>query len=228
MVFQEPATALNPVMRIGDQVAEPLVVHDSLSWRSARERAIELLARVGIPTPEANAAAYPHLLSGGMRQRITIAMALACAPDILLADEPTTALDTVLQSQILALLRRLQHERDMAILFITHDLSLVETVADDVMVMYAGRIVERAPAARLVRAPRHPYASALWRASPVNYREGRRLYSIPGTTPRLPTAGCAFFDRCERHGPRCAREQPKLAHGVACFFPNDEPPDCHG
>ncbi len=225
MIFQEPMTALNPVMRIGDQVAEPVRAHERLSATAAKQEAVRLLGDVGIASPAERYDAYPHELSGGMRQRVVIAMALACSPDVIIADEPTTALDVTIQAQILDLIRRLQRERDMAVLFITHDLALVETVADEVAVMYAGRIVEQGSVADLCRVPRHPYSRALWCANPAACQPGSPLQTIGGSVPDLHNLpdGCAFQDRCPRRQDRCADARPELTDGVACFDPHDEP-----
>lgn len=225
MVFQEPMTALNPVLRVGDQVAEPLIVHQRMPRSDARQAVIGLLGEVGIQSPAQRYDCYPHELSGGMRQRVLIAMALACEPDVVIADEPTTAVDATIQAQILALIRRLQRERQMALLFISHDLALVERIADAVAVMYAGRIVETASVVEITRQPRHPYSRALWAANPAVARPGERLRAIGGAVPDLhaPPRGCAFYDRCPRRERCCAEVRPVLESGVACFFPHDEP-----
>jgi len=224
MIFQEPMTALNPVMTVGDQIGEGMILHDRVSRRVAREKTLELMREVGIADVESRIDAYPHQLSGGMRQRVMIAMALSCAPEILLADEPTTALDVTVQAQILALLRRIQKERGLAILLITHDLGVVAEMADRVAVMYAGRIVEETTATRLFDAPLHPYTQALFRSRPQGGKPGERLAAIEGVVPgigRLP-AGCAFHPRCAEVLERCREAPPSLLrvpndHAVACF-----------
>ncbi len=212
MVFQEPMTALNPVFTIGDQVAEVARVHAGASRRSARERAVEMLSLVGIPDPRARASAYPHELSGGMRQRVLIAMALVMNPALLIADEPTTALDVTIQAQILELLAELQQRLGLAVLLITHDLGVVAEVTSRVLVMYGGQIVESAPVRDLFAHPRHPYTEGLLAATPRLGERLERLAVIPGTVPP-PTAwpgGCRFHDRCAYAWPRCAAEAPAL------------------
>jgi oligopeptide/dipeptide ABC transporter ATP-binding protein len=225
MVFQEPMSSLNPVFRIGDQIAEVLRLHRSLDRKAAEAEVVKLLGRVGIPAPERRSQQFPHELSGGMKQRAMIAIALACQPKLLLADEPTTALDVTIQAQILALLKDLQRELGMAVLLITHDLGVVAHFADNVHVMYAGKIVESAPTRELFATPRHPYTSALLAALPRPGSEGARLEAIPGRVPvpsRLP-AGCAFSPRCKFVMERCPRDQPPLLeagaeHGAACWL----------
>ena len=210
MVFQEPMTALNPVFTIGDQVAEVARVHARASRRVAWERAVEMLNLVGIPDPRERAKSYPHQLSGGMRQRVLIAMALVMNPSLLIADEPTTALDVTIQAQILELLADLQQRLGLAVLLITHDLGVVAEVTSRVLVMYGGQIVERAPARELFRNPRHPYTRGLLDAMPRMGRQRQRLAVIPGTVPP-PThwpSGCRFRDRCAFAWPRCADEPP--------------------
>ena len=218
MIFQEPMSSLNPVYTVGDQIAESLLLHRAMSRRAARDRVVELLTQVGIPSPAERAGAYPHQLSGGMRQRVMIAMALACEPQLLIADEPTTALDVTIQAQILELLRDLRARLGMAVLLITHDLGVVAEFAEDVVVMYAGRVVERAPVADLFRDPRHPYTQGLLRSVP-SYGDNlgaRRLPTIPGVVPDLRSlpGGCRFRDRCAQAMATCAEREPPL-HRVA-------------
>lgn len=224
MVFQEPSTALDPVLTVGSQVAEAVVLHRRVSRREAWDRAGALLAEVGIPDPVRRLRSYPHELSGGMRQRVVIAMAIACEPALLIADEPTTALDVTIQAEILDLLRRLRERRGMATILISHDLGLVAEEAGEVAIMYAGRLVERAAVGRLFAAPRHPYTAALLRSVPVLGRRRERLDAIPGRVPPLTgrPSGCAFRDRCAVAEGRCAEEIPVLreidaGHRVACL-----------
>jgi len=215
MVFQEPMTSLNPVHRIGDQVAEPLRVHRGMSRAGARARAVDQLRLVGIPSPAERLDDYPHQLSGGMRQRVMIASALACEPHLLIADEPTTALDVTIQAQILELLLELRDRTGAAVILISHDLGVVAETCDRVLVMYAGRIVEEGPADRLFRDPRHPYTRGLLRAIPRPGRSADRLAVIPGTVP-APTAwptGCRFRPRCPFAWDRCMEEPPLLDAG---------------
>jgi len=217
MVFQEPMSALNPAHTVGAQIGEVLRIHDGLSAHAAHDRAVELLHRVGIPAPARRADSYPHQLSGGMRQRAMIAMALACGPDLLIADEPTTALDVTVQAQILDLIVAMQAEFGMAVQFISHNLAVVSEVADEVAVMYAGRIVELAPAAALFDRPMHPYTRGLLATVPrIGRRDAEhaaRLPAIGGTVPG-PTErgrGCPFANRCSLADDRC-REMPPLAN----------------
>ncbi|MBL6077564.1 ABC transporter ATP-binding protein [Belnapia sp. T18] len=223
MVFQEPMTSLNPAFTAGEQIAEVLRLHERLGERAAFDRAIALLDRVRIPDAARRARQYPHQLSGGMRQRVMIAMALACRPRLLIADEPTTALDVTVQAQILALLDELKRETGAAVVLITHDLGIVADHADDVVVMYAGRVAERAPAARLFARPEHPYTVGLLGAAPRIEGGPSRLASIEGTVPDLlrPPEGCRFAPRCPFRGADCIR-QPPLAevepgHATACW-----------
>jgi len=235
MIFQEPMTSLNPVYTAGQQIAEGVRLHQGLSRTAAREHAVEMLRQVGIPAPEQRVDSYPHQLSGGMRQRVMIAMALASGPELLIADEPTTALDVTIQAQILELLKRLQVERRMAVMLITHDLGVVAGSCDAVVVMYAGRVVERAPVKELFRQPAHPYTAGLLRSIPSLQTGGApgqrpRLKTIPGMVPslsRLP-AGCRFRDRCERALEVCARVDPPLeskrdGQEAACHNPVPAP-----
>ena len=225
MIFQEPATSLNPVFSVGCQIAEAIRIHESVSSRQAKERAIDAMAKVGIPAPRDRFDHYPHQLSGGMRQRIMIAMALACRPAILIADEPTTALDVTIQAQILELIGNLRAETRMGVILITHDLGVVAEAADRVAVMYAGAIVESAPVRELFSNPLHPYTQALYRSlpNPGSKKRAARLEMIPGRVPSLRDipSYCKFFDRCSKAGPPCKVEEPELrevasGHWVRC------------
>ncbi|MCQ3001354.1 ABC transporter ATP-binding protein [Pseudomonas syringae] len=231
MIFQEPLLALDPVYTIGQQIVEALRRHRPMSKAEARAAALEALRNVRIPSPEQRLDAYPHEMSGGMRQRAMIALALACKPQILLADEPTTALDATVQIQILILLRELQQELGLSIIFVTHDIGAAVEVADRVAVMYGGRIVEQAPLAELLENPRHPYTQVLLGTRPKDgLRKGERLISIPGAPPdlaNLPT-GCAFAPRCPRATDICRSEVPAIEdifveHSVSCHHWSQAP-----
>ncbi len=223
MVFQEPLTSLNPVLTIGEQIAEPLQVHTDRSAADIREACVKLLQDVDIDRPAARLSDYPHQMSGGQRQRVMIAMALACGPDLLIADEPTTALDVTIQSQILKLLAALQRARGMAVLYITHDLGVVSQIADRVYVMYAGLIVEHGRAASILREPRHPYTQALLASLPHRKKRGQRLHSIPGSVPHPAhkPPGCPFHPRCGQAVAACRTEPPGL-----CAFSDDHEARC--
>lgn len=216
MIFQEPMTSLNPLLTVGEQISEAIVLHQGLSRQEAWEKAVEMLHKVRIPSPELRAKEYPHKLSGGMRQRAMIAMALSCNPQLLLADEPTTALDVTIQAQIMDLLERLREEIQASILLITHNLGLIAEMARRVVVMYAGKVVEEAPVKELFREPMHPYTQGLLGSVPVigrKFREGRRrLQEIPGIVPsifRMPS-GCRFHPRCPKAMDVCREEAPPM------------------
>jgi peptide/nickel transport system ATP-binding protein len=215
MIFQEPMTALNPSYTVGDQISEAITSHRAVSSADAKERAIDMLRRVRIPNPEERFDDYPHKLSGGMRQRVMIAMALACDPKLLIADEPTTALDVTIQAQILDLMRQLRHESSAASILITHDLGVVAEVCDDVVVMYAGQVVERAPADALFRFPQHPYTVGLLGALPRLDRRRPRLAAIEGTVPNMtdPPSSCRFQARCPFRIPQCSQMPPLVDLG---------------
>jgi peptide/nickel transport system ATP-binding protein len=230
MIFQEPMTSLNPVFSVGEQIAESLRLHAGLDGAAARERAIEMLRQVGIPAPERRVDEYPHQLSGGMRQRVMIAMALACRPDILIADEPTTALDVTVQAQIFDLLRELQRDKGTAIVLITHDMGAVAEMADRVMVMYAGRVIEQGSAHDVLASPGHPYTQGLIDCLPeLGSSQGEagrvELTEIAGVVPSIWELGqgCAFCERCPHAMPHCATQVPPMidvgsGHGVACWL----------
>jgi oligopeptide/dipeptide ABC transporter ATP-binding protein len=225
MIFQEPMSALNPVFTVGDQIMETVMLHRGLDKEAARAHAIEMLQKVGIPSPEQRVDEYPHQLSGGMRQRVMIAIAMSCDPALLIADEPTTALDVTIQAQILDLMRELQDSDGMSMLLITHDLAVVAETAHHVAVMYAGKVVEYAPVEELFSRPRHPYTIGLFRSLPDLARAGERLETIPGIVPSAYNfpSGCRFRTRCPIATERCASEEPVLLsleggeeHTVAC------------
>jgi peptide/nickel transport system ATP-binding protein len=224
MIFQEPMSSLNPVMTIGDQIAEVLYLHENLGRRERRERVLEALRNVGLPAPEERIDAFPHQFSGGMRQRVMIAMALACNPKLLIADEPTTALDVTVQAQVLTLIRQLRARLNTAVLFISHDLGVIAEIADHVVVMYAGRVVESGAVRAIFRRPGHPYTQALLQSIPRLDDDRHRLYQIPGNVPS-PAArpkGCPYAPRCPVRIDICAQEMPPLNplgddHAAACW-----------
>jgi len=224
MIFQEPMTSLNPAFPVGEQISEALIRHKNVGKLEARNQAVEMLRKVRIPSPERRARDYPHQLSGGMRQRVMIAMALACNPKLLIADEPTTALDVTIQAQILELMRLLRAELGTSIILITHDLGVVAELADDVIVMYAGKVVERCPAARLFSDPQHPYTVGLLGSIPRLHLEQERLSAIEGIVPDAAAfpPGCRFHPRCPFAVEKCSSQEPPLTqisphHFVACW-----------
>ena len=233
IIFQEPMTSLNPVYTVGNQIAEAIVLHEQVDKKTAHERAIEMIARVGIPAPAQRVDEYPHQLSGGMRQRIMIAMALCCSPSLLIADEPTTALDVTIQAQVLGLMQELQAEMGMAIMLITHDLGVIADFADEVVVMYSGRVVEKGTVDDIFYNPLHPYTQGLLKSIPVLGKTAEKtLPSIPGTVPHPLTlpVGCSFGPRCPERMPECD-QMPELAetdgktengrHVVRCWLHTD-------
>jgi oligopeptide/dipeptide ABC transporter ATP-binding protein len=230
MIFQEPMTSLNPVFTVGNQIGEAIKLHQGLGKQETRAKTIEMLRLVKIADPDSRVDSYPHQLSGGMRQRVMIAMALSCNPSLLIADEPTTALDVTIQAQILELMKELQQKIGMALLLITHDLGVVAEQADEVAIMYAGKIVERSSTRQIFTKPFHPYTVGLLNSLPgVDGEKKKRLDAIPGVVPsplRLPS-GCRFRDRCPKAADACAQSEPALVeqepgHTVACFFPHSE------
>lgn len=226
MIFQEPMTSLNPVYTVGDQIAEAVILHQKVSKKEALERAIEMLRKVGIPSPEQRVDEYPHQLSGGMRQRVMIAMALSCNPKLLIADEPTTALDVTIQAQILELMKELKDEFNTAIMLITHDLGVVAEVCDQVAVMYAGRVVEYSNVQTIFSRPQHPYTWGLLKSIPKLDEKVERLMTIEGVVPSpldLPQ-GCTFNPRCRFATDKCRQEMPEIqeiksGHSVRCWYP---------
>ena len=231
MIFQDPMTSLDPTMSIGKQVGECLMIHEGLNKQDAEKRAIELLRMVEIPNPEERVKAYPHQLSGGMRQRVVIAMALACNPKLLIADEPTTALDVTIQAQVLDLLRDLKQRLGTAIILVTHDLGIVADFADRIQVMYAGQIVEEGTKEEIFYQCEHPYTWALLRSIPQEGTEGTELYSLQGTPPDLllPLTGCPFASRCEYCMPICKQKAPAITdksdtHRVSCWLQHPKAP----
>ena len=229
MIFQDPLTSLNPLYRVGEQLVETIRTHTNLSSSAARQRAIDLLAEVGIPAPERRIDGYPHEFSGGMRQRVVIALALCAEPELIIADEPTTALDVSVQAQIISLLKRLGREHGTAIMLVTHDMGVIAETADRVAVMYAGRIAEIGPVREVVQSPLHPYAKGLMGAIPSLASEADRLVQIPGSMPRLSAIppGCPFNPRCPYVFDRCRVERPEAiqrdVHRVACHLYDRSP-----
>ena len=230
MIFQEPMTSLNPVFTIGNQIIEPIVLHQNLNKGKARQKAIEMLDLVGIPSPEKRMDSYPHQLSGGMRQRAMIAMALSCEPKLLIADEPTTALDVTIQAQILELLKKIREEIGMAVMMITHDLAVIAEVSDDVLVAYAGKALEYADVKTIFKDPGHPYTKALYDSIPrLTDTKKRRLEVIPGMVPNpleFPS-GCRFHPRCKFAKSICKKEEPQIkevsnTHNVRCFIYDED------
>lgn len=230
MIFQDPMTSLNPTQRIGKQIEEAVRVHETVSEQEARQRAISMLEKVGVPGPEERILQYPHEFSGGMRQRVMIAMGLACDPQLLIADEPTTALDVTIQAQILELIKQIQQEKEISVLLITHDLGVVANMADKVAVMYAGKIVETGTCRQVMKTPMHPYTKALLAAKPTaDQTKGEKLVCIEGMPPSLlnPPKGCAFADRCSYCTEKCRNEQPREKviegqHKASCHLLWDE------
>lgn len=230
MIFQEPMTSLNPLFTIGDQIIEALRLHTKMSKSQAKNKSIELLKLVGIPRAEAIVEEYPHQLSGGMRQRVMIAMAMACNPRILIADEPTTALDVTIQAQILSLMKDLNEKMNTSIILITHDLGVVAEICDRVLVMYCGQIVEQGDVHTILKEPKHPYTKGLLKSVPDLLGKKDRLYSIPGNVPRPGTIkkGCPFAPRCEERFEQCLEESPELytmetaGHEVRCYLHKTE------
>ncbi|WP_438348372.1 ABC transporter ATP-binding protein [Paenibacillus sp. FA6] len=230
IIFQEPMSSLNPVLTIGEQIAEPIILHLMMNRKEARIKAIELIDMVGIPRADKIYNSYPHELSGGMRQRVMIAIALSCNPKLLIADEPTTALDVTIQAQILDLMRDIKDKLNTSIMLITHDLGVVAEMADYVVVMYAGKVIEEAPVLELFKEPKHPYTQGLLKAKPIMNQEQERLYSIPGQVPNPVDLGdnCHFHERCEFCMDICTTKKPPFRshankdHKVACWLYEEE------
>ncbi|MBA8779779.1 ABC transporter ATP-binding protein [Staphylococcus schleiferi subsp. coagulans] len=230
MIFQEPMTSLNPVFTIGNQLMEMLTLHLKISKKEAKAKAVQLLKDVGIPRPDKVIDEYPHQLSGGMRQRVMIAMAISCSPQLLIADEPTTALDVTVQAQILELLKRIQQETQMGVIFISHDLGVISEICDRVAVMYAGKIIETAPVEEIFRHPKHPYTKLLLRAIPRLDVQQDKLETIKGSVPsltELPQIGCRFANRCPNVMPICSKQNVKAIsiaeeHQVFCHLYDDD------
>ena len=225
MIFQEPMTSLNPVKTVGHQVREAILLHQKVSRKEARERVVDIFKKVGIPEPERRYGQYPHQLSGGLRQRVMIGMAMVCSPDLLIADEPTTALDVTIEAQILRLMRKLQEEQGTSILMITHNLGVVAEICDRVYVMYAGQVVEEADVRTLFKHPAHPYTVGLMKSLPGMRDRQERLYNIRGMVPSLSNMprGCRLSPRCDRACDRCRNEAPQLidlggGHKARCFL----------
>jgi len=224
MIFQDPMVTLNPVLTIGTQMVETLKAHRRISTAEARRLCIAKLKEVAIPSAESRLEAYPHELSGGLRQRVVIAIALLTDPELIIADEPTTALDVTIQAEIMALILKLCREKDVALILITHDLGVVAEVTERIMIMYAGVCVETGPTQAIIRTPRHPYSAGLLKALPQFVGRGTRLYQIPGSMPPITALppGCAYHPRCERATERCRAQIPPLEHGYACFHPLEQ------
>ncbi|MCT4620113.1 MAG: ABC transporter ATP-binding protein [Marinisporobacter sp.] len=225
MIFQEPMTSLNPVLRIGDQITEGLILHTGVSKKYAKEKAIEMMTKVGLPRPKQIYDAYPHELSGGMRQRVMIAMALICKPKLLIADEPTTALDVTIQAQILQLMKKMNQEMETAMLFISHDIGVIAKMCHRVIVMYAGHIFEEASIEKIVKDGMHPYTKGLMECIPTPEKRGKSLHAIPGRVPSLGEGktGCPFALRCPKALKHCHHEKPDMKmvnkeHRVRCFL----------
>jgi|SRR5699024_2767855 len=232
MIFQEPMTSLDPLFTIGNQLIEGIRIHQKISKKQARAKSIKLLNQVGLPRAEEVIDEYPHQLSGGMRQRVMIAMAMSCDPELLIADEPTTALDVTIQAQILDLMRQLNKENHTAILLITHDLGVVAEMCDRVIVMYAGKVVEQGTVREILKDPKHPYTQGLIRSLPKLHEHEQKLYSIPGTVPqpKMDRVGCRFAPRCELAFERCFQEDPQLfsigsRRKSRCFLYDDDEKD---